>query len=267
MDKTYFQELLWKGMGRAIVYARDHDVSAFRDVILDACLYCRAIDPQCEGTRGDYMLDLVNVLPDRNFYREEVLKAIPGCGDDWHGCQRYRFAACMAFEGDEIAKKIMYESFPPGPQKAVGIAIDFVQMDGIKGFTFAASKIGALMKSAKVNDTDWLWSYAVKNVGEQEAQAALQVAGATDSNVEKYRLSLPKDRVTASRSAFQEFRAVSYEQLKPQLAQAARSLLRRWGKHASASDLELAAQGLLQTETPEEQMQLLRVFEWREIPS
>jgi hypothetical protein len=254
MDRTEFQELLWKGMGRAIVYARDHDVRPFLDLILDACLYCRAIDPQCEGTRGDYMLDLVNVLPDRKFYREEVLKAIPGCGDDWHACQRYRFAACLAFGGDELAKKIMYDSFPPGPQKAAGIAIYFVQMDGVKGLTFAASKIGFLLNSVRVNDTDWLWSYAVENLGEQEAQAALDVAGATDSNVEKYRRFLREDQVSTSQSAWQEFRALSYEELKPQLAKTPRARLPAWGKHASAVDLKLAAQGLLQAETAEQQI-------------
>ncbi len=254
-------------MGRAIVYARDHDVRPFRDIILDACLHCRALDPQIEGTRADYMLDLVKVLPDRNFYMEEVLRAIPGCGDDWHGCQRYRFAACMAFEGDEFAKKIMYESFPPGPQTAAGIAIYFAQMDGVQGFTFAASKIGALLNSgAKVIDADWLWSYVVENFGEQEAQAALQAASATNSNVERYRLSLRQDQTTESRNNWQEFRALSYEQLKPQLARASRVRVPGWGKHASQADLEQAARGLLQEQSVEGQVQHLRIFSRRAFP-
>ena len=219
------------------------------------------------------MLDLVNVLPDRNFYREEVLKAIPGCGDDWHGCQRYRFAACMAFEGDELAKKIMYDSFPPGPRKAGHIAIDFVEVDGLKGFTFAAPKLGALMVlTPGVVDADWLWWQILNAVGMKRAEAALREAAAADSNAEKYRQFL-NTKPTGNPLNYREVlrseavRALPYEKLRPKLGQTSRGDLAVWGKRASAAALDRAAQGLLQAQTAEEQIQHLRIFARTSFPS
>jgi hypothetical protein len=68
MDENESRRLLHLGSERAIIYAKEHDVRNFRDVILDACLHCYAYDPQCEGTRADYMLELVNLMPDKEFF-------------------------------------------------------------------------------------------------------------------------------------------------------------------------------------------------------
>jgi hypothetical protein len=88
MDEEQFRRLLRLGLGRAIVHARDHEASPFRDLILDACLHCYAYDPQIEGTRADYMLELIELTPEKELYWNEVLKALPGSGDDWDAVQK-----------------------------------------------------------------------------------------------------------------------------------------------------------------------------------
>ena len=181
MNRRELQELLHSGFGRAHVYARENDVSEFRDTLLDACLHCHGVDPQCEGTRAAYMFDLVDLLPDRQFYCDEVLKALPGSADDWDAAQRFHFAKHMSLDGDERAKQVMYESFEPGPRKGVNIALNFVQMDGLKGLLFAVGKVGALLMSKQdVDDVSWLWSHAAEVCGEREVTAALSAAGATN---------------------------------------------------------------------------------------
>jgi len=88
--------------------AREHDVRPFRDLILDACLNCYAIDPQGEGTRADYMFELVSLLPDKEFYWDAVLNALADSGDDWHAKQRFRFVNLLAIGGDERAKRHVF---------------------------------------------------------------------------------------------------------------------------------------------------------------
>ncbi len=97
--------------------------------------------------------------PDKNFYYEEVLNSLAEGGDDWHAAQRFHFAACLAFDGNEKAKQAMYECYDPGPKMGEHIGIDFLKMDGIKGLLFVADKIGALLM-AKPEEVDegYLWS-------------------------------------------------------------------------------------------------------------
>jgi hypothetical protein len=122
VDETQFREMLRLGLGRAILYTRLHDMREFRGVILDACLYCYAYDIQCEGTRGSYMHDLVRGLPDKEFYYGEVLRSLAGSGDDYDAAQRFHFAACLAFDGNQEAKRAMYEHYDPGPRMGELIA-------------------------------------------------------------------------------------------------------------------------------------------------
>lgn len=269
MNKSEFQELVQSGLGRAIIYARENDVQAFRDVILDACLHCYSADAQSEGTRASYMLDLVNLLPDRQFYCDQVLTALPNSGDDWDAAQRFHFAAYLTFDGDERARQVRYESFKPGPKLGEAIAIDFLRMDGLKGLLFAAAKIGELLISRPDEvDEGWLWMQAKEICGEQEARKSLSQAGATDPRIEAYRLAAMAGEVNSGNGirTSEEIKTLSYDQLQSKLLDIRPFRLRAWAKRASTDDLERAAYDLLQAQAPKEQLQYLRIFSGRPFP-
>jgi hypothetical protein len=269
MEKDQFSRVLHQGRGRAILYARDHDVSEFRDVILDACLHCRALDPQGEGTRAVYTLGLLDTLPDRQFYCGEVLKALPACEDDWDALELFHFAACLACDGDERAKRAMYESFKPGPRHGESIAIDFVRMDGLRGLLFAIEKISALVAAGGVDvDLGYLISQSFEICGEQETLDALRAAGRENPQIEAYRLAAgaERQRWAAQDAERDRINALSYEQLRRELPVLKRSRLWAWGKHAGEDELERAAQGLISAQDPADQMAHLRIFGLRRFP-
>lgn len=269
MDGDQFRHLLELGLGRAILYARDHDVRGFRKLILDACLHCYAYDPQIEGTRADYMLELVGLTPEKEFYHERVLDALPGSADDYDAVQRFRFAACLAFDGNEHAKRVMYESYKPGPKMGEEIGIDFLQMDGIKGLLFAAEKIGALlMATTEKVDLGWLLSVARESLGEQDTRDALRKAGAENPRIEAYRLAdeASRNRLDERFSKSGEMINATYEQLKPKLPEMAFTWITSWGERASDADLDRAALGLAAARNPKDRYAHLRIFARRRFP-
>ena len=269
MDASQFRHLLKLGLGRAILYAKGHDVEAFRNLILDACLHCYAYDPQIEGTRADYMLELVDFMPGKTFYHEQVLNALPGSGDDYDAVQRFRFAACLAFDGDDRAKQAMYQNYKPGPRMGEGIGIDFLQMDGTNGLLFAAEKMGELLMATREKvDLGWLLSVAGEKLGEQEAREALRKAGTENPRIEVYRLAVEasRKRLDESLSRSGEMINASYDQLKPKLPEMTFTWITSWGERASDADIERAAQGLAAAQNPKEQYAHLRIFAHRRFP-
>jgi hypothetical protein len=268
MDETEFRRLLILGLGRVILYAREHDVCAFRNLILDACINCYAIDPQSEGTRADFMLDLVSVLPDSDFFREGVLNSLANCGDDWHAKQRFRLAACLAQRGDEEAKRLMYESFVPGQKMGDGIAIDFMNLDGMEGFLFAVEKLGKLVSdSPKHVDLGWLMSAATEYLGEQEAWDALRGEAERNPFVQVYLSAVEIFNVkTESNTDTKSTKSESYDQLKTRLPMKWTGSLGFWGKRASDDDLLQAAQGLRIATDVEMQRSHLAIFRKRRFP-
>lgn len=269
MDEGRFRSLLHLGLGRPVLYAREHDVDRFRDVILDACLHCYAYDPQIEGTRADYMLELVALTPNKDFYYDGVLKVLPGSGDDWDAEQRFRIAACLAMDGNDRAKRVMYESFSPGPKSGEGIGINFLQIDGTDGFLFAAEKIGTLLQttSEKVN-LGLMMSVAGEILGEEKAERALREAGAHSSEIETYRLANEDGRARSQENArqLQEIMCASYEQLRSRMGQIFQPWLASWGERASDADIERAVHGLAVAQTAKEQHSHLRIFSRRRFP-
>jgi hypothetical protein len=212
------------------------------------------------------MLELVNLLPDRQFYCDEVLNSLPDSGDDWDAVQRFHFATYMVFDGDERAKRVAYESFDPGPRYGEAIAIDFLRMDGVNGLVFAAAKIGALLMSNPDEvDEGWLWSQAVEICGRDKASAALSEAGSSDPRVEAYRRACTASAQTGSSNS-KDITGLSYEDLRPRMPGMRGFRLSSWGKRASADDFERAAGGLAAATTSEDQIQHLRIFSRRRFP-
>ena len=269
MDEDQFRCPLKLGHGRAILYARGHDVEGFRKLILDACLHCHAYDPQIEGTRASYMLDLLDLTPGKEFYYDEVVNALPGSGDDWGAVQRFHFAACLALDGNERAKRAMYESYNPGPRMGEAIAIEFLQMDGFNGLLFACEKLRALlMTTTEKVDLGWLLSVASESLGEQETREALRKAGAENPRIEVYRLmeEASRNRSVERLSKSDEMINATYEQVKPKLAEMTFTWITSWGERASDADLDQAARGLAAARNTKEQYAHLRIFARRIFP-
>jgi len=268
VDENQFRHTLRLGLGRAIVYARLYDVREFRDAILDACLHCYSYDVQVEGTRASFMYDLVGCLPDKHFYFHEVLRSLAGSGDDEDAAQRFHFAACLALDGSEEAKRAMYDNYTPGPRMGELIGIDFLKMDGIQGLLFVAEKIGALlMVRPEEVDEGYLLSQSLEICGEQATWDALRDAGAGNSATETYRLAAAKTHSPGSEQSHRtKITSLRYEQLFHEVPANKPFLLLRWGELANDEELELAAKRLLGAKDSKQQLAHLRIFARRRFP-
>lgn len=251
------------------MYAQSHDVRGFRDVILDACLHCYAYDPQIEGTHADYMLELVNATPDKDFYYDNVLKALATGEDDWDTVHRFRFAACLGMDGHERAKRAMYESFSPGHRMGEQIGTYFVHMDGVDGLLFAAEKLGKLLvNTTEEVDIGWMISVAGDQLGDEPAREALQKASEGNPRIDAYRLEAEARRKGLDerlrKSA--EMTSGTYDQIKANLLKVTSAWITSWGERASDADIERAVDGLVTAQNPREQHAHLRIFSRRRFP-
>ncbi len=241
-------------------------------MILDACLHCYSVDPQIEGTRADFMLELVSSTPDRDFYREQVLNALPGSGDDWDAKQRFRFATCLALDGDSQAKLRMYESYNPGPIMGEAIGIDFVNLDGREGLLFAAEKIGKLLlTNPKGVDLGWLVSVSEDVLGKQVAREALKSGAAENPSIGVYFAAIQETEDSETRSTRSHdkelIKTATYAQFKTKLTPGRTNYMSRiWGMYAPDAELRLAADALVSATNEDTQIAHLQMFRDRPFP-
>ncbi len=268
MNEREFKESLHLGLGRALLYARDNDVRAYRDVILDACLHCYSYDVQCEGTRADWMYELVGLLPDKVFYHDAVLNSLAISGDDDDAVQRFRFATRMVKDGDENAGRVMHESYHPGPRNGEKIGINFLHTDEIAGLSFVAEKMGALvLAEGNVVDVGWPVSVSKEAVGEQATWDALREAGRENRQIEAYRQACEvADKPRRKNSTQEDLSSMPYAELLEKMPANMPGRLWKWGEQASDDELVLAARGLIAAQDPKEQLRHTRIFTRRPFP-
>ena len=108
-----FRDALAKGRGRAVQYVRAASAEAVRDVLLDACIQCKAYDTQCEGFRADWLFGMIELTGEPGYYREKILEAIPSSrdADSYDFWQLYYLAKEFASRGDAECREVLYREF------------------------------------------------------------------------------------------------------------------------------------------------------------
>ncbi len=270
MDIQGFRHAVSLGLGRAVLQVPKHRGAEFAEVILDACLHTKARDAQVEGSRAQYMLDIVRRTDDPSFYSSKVLDALTDEADEWDALQRFQIARLLAQEGNDRARQAMAEAFERqiGSSMQDCYAEEFINLDGIPGLLFAVGRIGRGLKADPERwADDCLISMAGDTWGQESVWNATEERAKTDVNVSAY-----VEAVKANRLRREEYRridpsSVSYEQIRLMIASGKTvGILADWGQNADPADLELAASDLIQEVDSSRLRSYLHIFRKRAFP-
>jgi len=266
MDIQEFQHVLELGLGRAILYLRDHDAGPYRDIILNACLHNQAYDSQIEGNRVRYMFEIVRLTREPGFYREQILTALAARSKDWDS-QAYDLVSLFAQQGDNQARRLMQDTFVKNIMEDCPYGGAFMELDGSDGYVFVAAQLG----DQALAEDEWVYSFlhrrAEELLGKEEAWLALEQASIHNSRVNAYIEALRTSRTQEEerrKKSRPDVTLFSYEQLKEQLYR--RLPWVHWGIHATEADLKKAAADLLAEIDPERIRRLLSIFRGRRFP-
>jgi hypothetical protein len=263
-----FERWLAHGLGRPILFLRDHDAAPYREVILDACLHNRCYDWQTEGSRADYMLAIAKVTGTLEFFSDRVIESLSEPVEHVPDmAQRFHYACLLAEDGDERARCAMYESFKADPFD-VAAAQQFVELDGRSGFLFVAEKLGQ-RNIANPNWDGWHFqSWAEEILGDAKTREAFDRAAESNPAIENFKQifqKLTRDKQDWNSSISTP--NLSYDQIQQLIHEyGPRKNHRSWGRNASDSDLARAAQDLVDEQDPERLKAYLSIFADRPFP-
>lgn len=282
MEPTEFARIVRIGLGRANLVLRREALGPYRDVVVAACLHDQAYDPQLEGIRRDYLLDLIRLSGDPAHCRRRVLDALPTTSPEDYYDLRQLFALARAFaqEGDVAAREAMYASFAakaadPSPRLddlIVG-GDDIVHLDGVDGFLFVAEHLGArILADASLWADDYWLSLAEKQSGEETVRREVERARRENPAIDAYLTSMESTRHARGQGDNRrvDWVTLSYDELKPFIGQPGRKIpitaLSRWGQGADERSLLRAADDLLHEDDPRRLLDYVRIFGDRAFP-
>ena len=113
MTKKQFKHDLLRGLGSALLALQaNSNPGKYRDIVLYGCLHNTAYDPQCEGDRGWYLCQAVQLVGDKKAIESAVIQKIFRVREDhWLFDQLASILYYFALEGSEIARATLYQQY------------------------------------------------------------------------------------------------------------------------------------------------------------
>ncbi|MBV9786789.1 MAG: hypothetical protein JOZ51_01335 [Chloroflexi bacterium] len=274
MNQQQFADYLFKGLGRPYLYLQQHPTTAFHDALLHACLYNPRYDPQCEGSRTEYLHGLIELSPDASSYTQLILDALADPDDEMALEQLFDFALIFAQRDDASARRVLYEQ--SADFASVGDTVgarQLIQLDGIEGFLFVAQRLGeAIDSETDFWDYDYVFEYLEAHTEADQLHEVLAHARSVQPFVDRY--LTPVEQFRAGRKQAADQRQAqdlpSFAALSAAIRENPRAVgfvpLRNWGRGASSDEIERAARTLLTVADPKQLVAYLTIFGDRAFP-
>jgi len=183
-SRAEFADALRKGKGRAMAHIRAHGDAGVEDLLLDACLHSLSYDSQSEGWRGDWMMEMLSLLPDPGPYHRAVVEAFRESTEFNDVGQMGQMLRVMAADGDAAARTALYEKFAqPRFQDPWVLAMGIIALDGVDG----ALHVGRVLGGRLLADPEYQVDGGVgAQVREAGAEQAVLDAAANDAALQRF---------------------------------------------------------------------------------
>jgi hypothetical protein len=143
LNQNEFSNALEKGLGRVYLYVEQYGDELIRDQLLHACLINQSYDSQCEDSRAEWLMSLISLSKNGNFYIPKIIAALYASSEFWDVYQLNELCQLIAQHGNESAKLAIYEKFDMQEFNASYMGgAEIIQMDGLEGLLHVAKVIG-----------------------------------------------------------------------------------------------------------------------------
>src|SRR5690606_13777923 len=212
-----------------------------RDQILYTCLHNTNYDPQIEGYKTQYLMQIIDLTDDPRFYRDHILKSTKNIQQDTDNRDAQHLVeltTAFAKRGDIEARDIVYQVFESNfeDEDTLG-ASNIIEIDGVTGFVFLANKLAHRKRQS--NETkayDFLLWLLEEEVGEEQVSQQLALLRDTDEDLDHYLILVENDR-KAKKSRRRKIKDLpnlpqTYEDMKQLMARGS-GPVEVWGKNAT----------------------------------
>jgi hypothetical protein len=268
-DIVEFDDWIQKGLGRAVVYLREHDPNPLRQAVLHACTH-QTRDLATGGNRTEYCRDLMLSIGDEEFFRTGIFQALTVEAEnpkEFDLDQTIELAASFAQNGDSEIKNAMYAAVKRAGFARAGCCVsDLIKLDGIDALLFAADLFPSDIEDNDLWQVGHLVSSLQERDGTEPADQAIEHASRDNPRLRRMLEVYEADLKESKKGIWPRIRP-DYAELKRLIAEhGAMGYLSAWGRSASAEELEMAADDLIDETDPGRIFAYLKLFHDQRFP-
>jgi hypothetical protein len=277
MNQSEITNALEKGFGRIYLYIEKNGDESIREQLLHFCLKNPSYDTQCEDSRAEWLISLINLSKNRSFYIPKIIAALSTSYEFSDVSQLYKLCQLIAQQSDESAKQAIYEKFDAQEfnESYMG-GEEIIQLDGLKGLLHVANVIGKrLLEEDDYWESDMLYCITCEMIGKEITDEFLAQHAKENRYVTAYleelkrheERSKPKD----SQSHRERFRdEYPLERILDDIINNTKrnrlGIYNRFGRYATEDEIERVFNLLLAETNNEKLIRYFWVFRNRELP-
>jgi hypothetical protein len=258
MDRDTFQAALERGLGRALLFLRANPNAPVSDIVLECCLRNTTYDPQCEGSRADYLYEILEATGQAEVLGKQIMTALAEDNvEDWDQQQVMDITQEFAErKKDPWAREILYKLYEqhdpvddfPGEDR-------YIRLDGELGLKFIAQQNGRWLREERITWESFWFHVSIIDSAEKEMHlplwSALQQFAQEDSDMERYLEALQRNRQKEESLIKREnFDAFTFDEIQAFINAGSRAKTggrrgpywySKWGHDASDEEFQRAA--------------------------
>lgn len=196
MTKAEFKRAMQCGLGRCVSELYESDsADRYKQLVLWGCLHGLSFDTQCEGTRADYVYEMLKTYKDDSFFLAPVIEKFEKMsGENYREFSHLiELVSCFAFDGNEEAKAALYKKYDRLfavliKRRSVSgydferdnyetVCINLTSLDGFSAYQKIAFDMGKLFLSNRYYSDyrfDWFYSNSSNKFGKRKIKAFLK---------------------------------------------------------------------------------------------
>lgn len=271
--KRLFRNAIRRGTGRAYLLMQAHPEVNFGPDILKAACTNFAYDPQCEGSRGEYIVRLMLLSAQKEYLISRVLALLVAHEQEWALTQLFDIARRLALAGYPAARTAFYQRFELGGSAGYAYAGEYelVLLDGPAGLLRAAIVRGRLLAADPENwEDDGLISFTQERNPDVAVETELEKAAATNEHVARYLQAVQESQrpepYSPSRPAIPDLQYLRHLLANRKRRRIPRHVVRRVVRRLPARQLRLLAAEFEQETSRTRQLRYLQVFRYVKLP-
>lgn len=274
-----FRSALHKGLGRAVIHVLEHGNDGICSDLLEACLHARSYDPQLEGSRAFWLLEMIEATGKETDFHDAILDALAEVEDGspnstWDAAQLCDFALYYARRGDQRANRLLYQVHrerPIADSPWLG-ARQILDLHGLEGLALMAVSAGErILSGAWVDASQVAYFSACEEYGRATVEKYLREAASGNAALEAFveQEVGEDDEGVGGNPHVGRAQPLPFEVVLEAVGEARWEFgyqYRWFGKHADAAELRIFFDRLRVEKDPEIVLRCLWVFDDRELP-
>jgi len=266
LTQEQFRNAIQKGLGRAILHLKQNRSEPYLQEVIYACTHCTAWDLQCEEPRDRYLRWAIALTGPHPSLRKAVLNALSTSTEPATTYQVFALAGGYAAQGDQQARRIIYEKFDRNDAEAEFIGADtIIKLDHVEGLLYVARRIGRDVLQKLSDGAVHLSAIIGESSQEQEAREALNQAATSDPAIRAYLEALVGDEGTfRAKVESGDRQGRSFDELRREVEACETGVpfiqWIRWARTATPDDLVQAARAIEREQRPDRLSKYLSIF-------